>query len=96
MVDQIKKVKSNLQRLQQELEEETIHGKENYGLVTTVVNGKGEIIDFKFKEGIIDKEFKNALIDSINDGLHKAKKMQQEKKRKIAGDIPLPDLPDIF
>lgn len=96
MASQIKKLKNDLQTMETELEKETVQGKENHGLVTTIVNGKGEIVDFQFKQGIVDKEFKLALITSINDGLKKAKNLQKEKKQKIAGNFPLPEMPDIF
>lgn len=96
IMNQIESIKTELEKLQNQLGEERVYGKEDYGLVTTVANGRGKIIDFKFNEGVVDRDFKKAIIKSINDALEKAEKIEKEQKQKIIGDIPLPDIPGLF
>ncbi|MFW6309172.1 MAG: YbaB/EbfC family nucleoid-associated protein [bacterium] len=94
--DQITKLKKELEKLEAQLKERKVYGKENHGLVTTVVNGQGKIVDFEFNEGVVDEEFKKAIIDSINDGLERAKRLKKKKKQEIIGDLQIPDMPGLF
>ena len=96
ILDKIEKIKKDLKDLEDKLETLTVYGKEKHGLVKTVVNGKGKIVDFEFTNGVVDKEFKEAIISSINDGLNKAKNLEKKEKENIIGDIDLPDVPGIL
>ena len=96
ILNQIEKIKNDLDQLQTQLENEKVYGKEQHGLVTTIVNGKGEVIDFEFDSGMVDIEFKKAIIQSINNGLKKARQLEKKQKQKIANGISIPDMPDLF
>ncbi len=96
IMKRVQNIKKELNQLQETLESMKVYGKEKHGLVTTVVNGQGKIVDFEFDNGVVDKEFKDAIIQSINDGLNKAHKLEKEKKQEIIGDVQLPDLPGLL
>lgn len=98
ILNKIESIKKELDNLNSNLESMKVYGEENRKLVKTVVNGKGKVVDFEFENGLVDKEFKEALIASINDGLEKAKKLEKEKKQEIIGDVDvdLPNIPGIF
>ena len=96
IMNRIEEIKKELNNLQEKLKTEKVYGKEKHGLVRTVVNGKGKILDFEFDNGVVDKEFKEAIIDSVNDALEKAEKLEKEKKQKIVGNIDVPDVPGLF
>ena len=61
ILNKIEKIKRDLNNLHSRLENMTVYGKEKHGLVKTVVNGKGEVVDFEFDNGLVDKEFKEAI-----------------------------------
>ncbi|MFW5976755.1 MAG: YbaB/EbfC family nucleoid-associated protein [Bacillota bacterium] len=96
ILNKIEQIKKELDNLYSNLEEIKVSGKEKNGLVKTIVNGKGEIIDFEFENGLVDKEFKDAIIESINNGLEKSRELKKEKKQKIIGEVDIPDIPGIF
>ena len=96
LLNSLEQIKNDLNDLQKKLKTEKVYGKEKHGLVTTVVNGEGQIVDFKFDNGMVDKEFKVAIIQSINDGLKKAEQLRKEKKQEIVGEIGIPDIPGIY
>ena len=96
ILNKIEQIKRELNDLHSQLENMTVYGKEKHGLVRTVVNGKGKIVDFEFDNGLVDIEFKEAIITSINDGLKKAQQLEKEKKQEIIGDVDIPDIPGIF
>ena len=96
IMNRIEQIKKELDELQEKLKTEKVYGKEKHGLVTTVVNGKGKILDFEFDNGVVDKEFKEAIIDSVNDALDKAEELEKEKKQEIVGDVEVPDVPGLF
>lgn len=96
ILNQIERIQRELRELQNKLKDMEVKGTEKNGLVTTIVNGKGKIIDFDFNNGIIDQKFKEALLESINNGLEKAKQLEIEKKREIIGDVDMPDIPGLI
>ena len=96
IMNRIEEIKKELNNLQEKLKTEKVYGKEKHGLVRTVVNGKGKILDFEFDNWVVDKKFKEAIIDSVNDALEKAEKLEKEKKQKIVGNIDVPDVPGLF
>ena len=96
ILDKIEKIKTELNDLQQKLESKKIQETDKQDLVTTVVNGKGKIIDFKFKNITIDENVKKALINSVNNALDKAKVLEKESKQKIVEEVDVPDVPGLF
>ncbi len=95
ILDKIEQIKTDLNNLQQKLEAKELQADDEHNLVTTIVNGKGKILDFNFTKNI-DIETKNALIESVNKALEKADKIERESKQQIVGDIDVPDVPGIF
>ena len=96
ILESIEKIKKEMAQLQEKLKTQTVSGKEKHGLVTTIVNGQGEIVDFQFSDGVVDEEFKIAIISSINDGLQKAHRLQKKEKENIVNQVNLPDIPGLF
>jgi len=96
ILDKIEKIKTELNDLQQKLESKKIQETDQQDLVTTVVNGKGKIIDFKFQNITIDENVKKALINSVNNALDKAKMLEKESKQKIVEEVDVPDVPGLF
>ncbi len=96
ILDKIEKIKNELHNLQKKLESKKIQETDNQNLVTTVVNGKGEIINFKFQSNTINENVKKGLIESTNRALEKAEKLEKESKQKIVEEVDVPDVPGLF
>ena len=96
VLNRIEQIKKELKELQGKLGDMEVCGEEERGLVKTIGNGKGKILDFVFANGIVDEEFKKALISSVNNALDKAKELEKEKKQEIIGNIQMPDIPGLF
>ena len=96
ILNQITMIKKRLNQLENELSEIDLRADDDNGLVSIVVNGKGQMVDIHFHDEEISKESKNALIEAVNRGQEKAQQTRADKKQEIVGDVNIPDIPGLF
>lgn len=100
VMEQIAYIKDKMNNLQQELESLTVKGQDKEGIITAVLTGSGQVIDYEFKADQMEvynlAEIKEALVTATNDGLKKAAQIQREKRKAIVGNLNIPDIPGLF
>jgi DNA-binding protein YbaB len=96
ILNQITIIKKRLNQLENELSDITLRADDDNSIVSVVVNGKGNIIDYYLHDDEIKEETKDALIKATNRGLQKAKETRADKKQEIVGDVDIPDIPGLF
>ncbi|MBP1730531.1 MAG: hypothetical protein H6Q55_960 [Deltaproteobacteria bacterium] len=94
LLNQAKKMQENFQKLQKEMEDKTVEGQSGGGMVTSVVNGRQEVISLTISEEVWKEQDKEMLEDlivaAINEGLDKSKEMWKDELSKITGGMQLP------
>lgn len=100
IITQINNIKKGMAALEKELEEITVEGSDSNGFITSIVNGKGVILDYRFNPGQISSIKKDNLIQAVveatNNALKKARELEGSKKKEIIGEVNIPDIPGLF
>ena len=96
MVKHAMQLKDNIERLKDELADETVEASSGGGMVTVVMNGKFEVISLSVEPTIVDKdeiEMMETLIQAaLNEAARKAQELVKTKMSSIAGGMDIPGL----
>jgi len=94
IMQQAKKMQERLAKIQEEMAEKTVEGQSGGGMVTSVVNGKQELISIKIADEIWAEKDKELLEDlvraAVNEGLDRSRELMQEEMAKVTGGMQLP------
>ncbi|MFW6238358.1 MAG: YbaB/EbfC family nucleoid-associated protein [Halanaerobiales bacterium] len=96
IMERIDKIKEGLKKSQEDLEDIVLEGTDSKKMVTAIISGKGKLKDIKPAENIPAEKIKPHLIEAVNDGIEKANEIKAERKKKLLGDIEIPDIPGLF
>jgi len=93
---QFQDMQKQIQKLQDELKERFVEGTAGGGMVKVKVNGQQEVVDVKIEPSVIDPNDKGMLEDlvvaAVNEGVKKAKKLQETEMGRITGMMMPPGL----
>jgi len=93
---QMKDMQGKMQRMQEELANETIEATSGGGMVTATVNGKGELVGLKIDRESVDPEDLEMLEDlvkaAVNGALSKSQQVMKEKMAQLTGGLNIPGL----
>jgi DNA-binding YbaB/EbfC family protein len=91
MLKQAQQLQKKMEQLQEELLEKRVEGSAGGGMVTAVVNGRGEMIDVKIDPEAVDPEdveiLEDLIVAAVNQAREKAQQLAQEEMRKITGGM---------
>ena len=91
MLKQAQQLQKKMEQLQEELLEKRVKGSAGGGMVTAVVNGRGEMIDVKIDPEAVDPEdveiLEDLIVAAVNQAREKAQQLAQEEMRKITGGM---------
>jgi DNA-binding YbaB/EbfC family protein len=91
MLKQAQQLQKRMEQLQDELLEKRVEGSAGGGMVTVVVNGKGEMVDIKIDPETVDPEdveiLEDLIVAAVNQAREKAQQLAQEEMRKITGGL---------
>ena len=91
-----KQMMEKMEKMQEELEQQTIEGTAGGGMVKAIANGKQEIISITIDKEVVDPEdvemLQDMIIAATNDALRKAKDLVAEGMQKVAGPLNIPGL----
>ncbi len=94
MLKQAQQLQNQMADIQGRLEQTEISGASGAGMVSVVINGKGEMRAIKIDSSLIDPKEKEILEDLIiaafNDAKSKLETYTQEEMSKISGGLNLP------
>ena len=100
LMQQAKEMQEKMAKIQQELASKKVTGSAGGGMVTSTVNGQGELLSIEIEKEVISVEEKELLQDlivaAINDGLRKAKELGKQDMSQLTGGFKIPGLSDIL
>ncbi|HOO55393.1 MAG TPA: YbaB/EbfC family nucleoid-associated protein [bacterium] len=92
MGNMLKKMQDDMARINQELEEARIEGKDPSGKVSCKVNGQREVIEIKIDKSVIDPEDAEMLEDlilfAVRDAMKKAEEFSSGKMGSLTRGLP--------
>lgn len=96
MLKQVQQMQSKLQKMQEQMANETAEGQSGGGMVTAVVNGRNELVAIRLEKDAVDPNDVEMLQDLIVAAVNTATKNIQEKVNaemsKVTGGIKIPGL----
>ena len=94
MMGKVKEMQAKMEQMQAEIAELKAEGKSGGGLVTVVLNGKGEMQSLKIDPSLFKEDDVEVLEDLIvtahNEAKGKAEQMMQQKMAEMTQGLPLP------
>jgi len=91
MLKQAQELQKKMEQLQDELLEKRVEGSAGGGMVTAVVNGKGDMVDVKIDPETVDPDdveiLEDLIVAAVNQAREKARQLAQEEMSKITGGI---------
>ena len=96
MVKQARKMQEDMEKIQNQLETNTIETSSGGGAVTVTVNGKKEIDSIKIKPEAVDPDdvemLEDLIMTAVNEGIRKADEMTTVEMGKVTGGFNIPGL----
>jgi hypothetical protein len=93
---QVQKMQAEMERIQAELEDETVEGSAGGGMVRAIVNGKRDLLEIKIDPEVVDAEetemLEELICAAVNQAQEKAVELQTESMSKLTGGLPLPGM----
>lgn len=94
LMKQAQQMQSKMVEMQERLGEMEVSGSAGGGMVTVILNGKGEMKKLALDPSVVDPEDKEMLEDLIvaahADAKKKAEAMMQDEMQKVTGGLNLP------
>lgn len=93
MLKKVQEMQENMQKMQEELANQTVTGKSGAGAVEVVLNGHYQCQKLTISPEILteDQEILEALLAAaINDAINKVKELSQNQMANLTDGIPLP------
>jgi DNA-binding YbaB/EbfC family protein len=94
LMQQLPKIKAEMERLQQRLGQITADGDAGGGMVKVRANGKLEVLSCSISEELLQQNDRELLEDLVraatNQALERARQKTQEETAKMAADLGLP------
>jgi DNA-binding YbaB/EbfC family protein len=95
----VKKMQSDLARVQGELKEKVVEAAAGGGMVTAMANGQQEILSVKIDPQAVNADdiemLEDLIIAAVNQALKKSQELAQEEMKKITGGLGL-NIPGLF
>lgn len=99
LMKQAKKLQQQLEQAQAEIAEMKVEASAGGGMVTAVVNGKGELLNLSIEREVVDPEDIEMLVDLIVAAVQEAQKTAVEKAQEKLGPLTqgmnLPGIPGL-
>ena len=94
ILQQAQEMQGKFQKIQDELQQQTVSGSAGGGMVTVEVSGTGQIKKVKLEPGVVNpadiEMLEDLVVVAISDAQQKAQKMAQEEMGKLTGGLGLP------
>lgn len=96
LVRQAQVMHKKIEKMQKELETQTVEATSGGGMVTVTANGGGEVVGIKIDPAAVDPNDVDMLQDlvlaAVAESLKKAKEMSESEMNKITGGMKLPGM----
>jgi hypothetical protein len=96
IMKQAQRLKAEMDRLQAEAATKTVEGSAGGGMVTVVVNGKGDLLAVKIDPEVARGEdlemLQDLVVAAANDALRRARELLAQEVSRLTGGLNLPGL----
>lgn len=96
MMKQVQKMAEDTQKLEAELGEMRTEATSGGGMVSAVVNGRGELMEIKIDPQVVDPEdvemLQDLVVSAVREAVEKANETKAAKLQEITGGMNLPGL----
>ena len=96
MMRQAQRMKSKIDKVQQEVGERKVQGTAGGGMVEVEANGKNEVLAVKIEPEVVNPEdiemLQDLIVAATNQALTRAQEMMQEEVGKVTGGLGIPGL----
>ncbi len=96
LVRQAQVMHKKIEKMQKELETQTVEATSGGGMVTVTANGGGEVVAIRIDPAAVDPNDVDMLQDlvlaAVAEALKKAKEMSESEMSKITGGMKLPGM----
>lgn len=94
MMKQAQEMQSKMAEMQERMADIEVPGQSGGGMVTVVLNGKGEMRSVKIDPALIDPNdaevMEDLIVAAVNDAKGKVEARMQEETQKLMGGLQLP------
>ena len=92
MLKQVQQMQDRMNKVQQELETETVEATAGGGAVTAVVTGTQKVVSITIDPGAAeDREMlQDLVVAAVNEGIEKSKQLAASKMQSVAAGLGLP------
>lgn len=91
---QAQDMQKNFQKIQDELQQQTVSGSAGGGMVSVEVSGTGQMKKIKLEPGVVNpadiEMLEDLIVVAIADAQQKAQKLAQDEMGKLTGGLGLP------
>ena len=96
LMKQAQQFQERLAAIHNDLADQQVSGSAGAGMVTTIFNGKGELLSLAIEEQLVRPEnvqmVQDLILAAVNDGLRKAKDQEKAAMVKLTGGMQIPGL----
>lgn len=93
---QAQRMQSKIEKIKEEVGNNTVEGTAGGGMVVVKVNGRGELQSVKIEEAVVNPDdvemLQDLIVAATNQAITRAAKMMQEEMSKVTGGMPIPGL----
>ncbi|MCC6485795.1 MAG: YbaB/EbfC family nucleoid-associated protein [Armatimonadetes bacterium] len=94
LIKQAQKMAEDARRIDEELEDEKLETSSGGGMVTAVVNGKGQLLDITINPEVVDPEdvemLQDLIVSAVREALESAEALRTERLSAVTGGMGLP------
>ena len=94
ILQQAQEMQGRFQKLQEELQQQTVTASSGGGMVTVEANGQGTVRSIKIDPSVVNpadiEMLEDLVVVAVSDAQQKAQAMAQEQMGKLAGGMSLP------
>lgn len=96
LLKQAARIKEKISDMQAELQNRRVEGTAGGGMVTAVVNGKGELLELRIEREVVDPNelemLQDLVVAAVNQAMKNSRDTLQEEMSKLTGGIKIPGL----
>jgi len=93
LLKQAKRAQAQIAKIQEELANKTVEASSGGGMVTVLVNGRGELLSLKIEKEVIDPSdpemLQDLIVAAVNEASRKAQEMMQEEMGRLTQGLGL-------
>ncbi len=100
LMNQARQMQDKMAKIQEELAKKTVTGSAGGGMITTTVNGCGELLNIQIEKEVVSsdeiKMLQDLIVAATNDGLRKARELSKDDMGQLTGGLNIPGISNLF